>query len=99
MWFSDTFVPKMRKLGVDVVQDVLYVTSPLIHSIEQPLSNLYTDAKTVSTNLWSISQVGARLAAYWLGAWLLYSFVGYLFPREKRMLESTVSRTWKRIRV
>lgn len=99
MGLTDYFLPKMRDLGVGVVRDVRYVTDPLIHSLEQPLSNLYTDAKTVATDLWSISQVTVRIAAYWLGGWLLYSFVGSLFPREKRMLEDTVYRAWKRVRM
>ena len=99
MWFRDSFVPKMQAMGVSVVQDVRYVTDPLIHKLEQPLTNMYTDAKTIAVDLWSLSQVAARLAAYWLGGWLLYSFAGSLFPREKRMLEDTVSRAWKRYRI
>lgn len=95
----NTIIHKMKALGMDIVQDVRYVTDPLIHSIEQPLTNMYTEAKTVATDLWSITHTVARFAAYWLGGWLIYSFVGSLFPREKRMLEDTLSRAYKRVRL
>lgn len=95
----NTILNKMKAVGVEVVQDARYVIDPLIHSLEQPLTNMYTDAKTVAIDLWSVSQVTARLAAYWLGGWLLYSFVGSLFPREKRMIEDTLSRAYKRVRL
>lgn len=99
MLFMDTLIPKVRQLGVDVVRDVRYVTDPLVHSLEQPLTNLYTDARTAVTDMWSLGQVGAKLATYWLGGWLVYSFVGSVFPREKRMIENTVVRAWKRVRM
>lgn len=95
----NTIVPKMKAVGATVVQDVRYVTDPLIHKLEQPLTNLYTDATTIVTDMWSIASTASRLAAYWLGAWLTYSFVGSLFPREKRMLEATIDRAWKRVRM
>lgn len=96
---GDSLIQKLEAFGVGVVEDVRWVTDSLVHSIEQPISMIYADAKTVAMDAWSITQITVKLGTYWLGAWLLYTFVGSAFPKEKRMLENTVSSAWKRMRL
>ena len=85
-------------LGADVVRDMVYVTHPLVHAIEQPISNVYTEAKTVVSGAWNISHSMIHLSAYWFLGWMTWSWIGDLFPSEKRAIESTVLRAMKRAR-
>lgn len=77
----------MQQLGTDVVQDVVYVTHPLVHAIEQPLAGVWTETKTVVQGTWNMSHSLFRLAAYGTGGWLMWTWAGEYFPRQKRSIE------------
>lgn len=86
------------RFGSDLVNDVQYYTHPLVHAVEQPIANVYTEAKTVVNGAWNMSHSLIHLGAYWVAGWLAWEFVGEYFPREKRMLTDTMNRAFKRAR-
>lgn len=80
------------------VHDSNWNQHSLVHAIEQPITNIVHETKTVINGTWKMSDSIVRLGAYWVGAWMIYTVVGDMFPRERRSLEDTVSRAWKRAR-
>lgn len=85
--------------GSDIVQDVIHVTHPLVHAVEQPITNIFTETRAVGSGVASMSGSLIRLSAYWMGGWLLWTFVEDLFPSETRQIKRTVDRAWKRARL
>lgn len=94
-----SFLNSTYQMGADVVRDMVYVTHPLVHAIEQPISNVYTEAKTVVSGAWNLSHTVIHLSAYWFLGWMAWGWVGDVFPAEKRAIENSVSRAMKRARI
>lgn len=88
-----------RGSGWGQVSDSNWNQHSLVHAIEQPITNIVHETKTVINGTWRMSDSVMKLAAYWVGGWMIYTVVGDMFPREKRAFESTVSRAWKRARL
>jgi hypothetical protein len=95
----NSFLNRAYHLGADVVHDAVYLTHPLVHAIEQPIQNVYTEAKTVVHGSWNMSHSVMHLAAYWFMGWLSWTWFGDVFPREQGMITDTVSRAFKRARL
>lgn len=90
---------KMVSTGSDVVNDVLYITHPLVHAVEQPITNVFHETKVVGAGLWNVSDSIVRLGVYWMGGWLLWTWAETVFPTETRTVRRTVGRAWKRARL
>lgn len=94
-----SLLSRAAHLGSDIVHDVVYLTHPLVHAVEQPVANIYTEAKTVVTGAWNASHAVIHLAAYWFVGTMAWDFLGAYFPREKRMITGAVDRVFKRPRL
>lgn len=84
---------------MDTVNDIIHVTHPLVHAVEQPITNVFTETRAVGAGVYSMSGSLLRLSAYWMGGWLVWTFIEDLFPRETRTLKRNVGRAWKRARL
>lgn len=93
------FLDKAKHFGESTIHDLQYVTHPFVHALEQPISNVYTEAKTVVVGAWNVSHSVIHLASYWIIGWLSWSFFGELFPAEKRAITNSVTRAFKRARL
>lgn len=93
-----SFLNTSAHLGADVVRELMYVTHPLVHAVEQPIANVYTEAKTVVTGAWNVSHSIIHLSAYGFLGWMAWGWVGDIFPAEKRAITNSVSRAMKRAR-
>lgn len=89
---------KAYAVGQDVVHDVRHTTHELVHAVEQPIANIYTEAKTVIGGTYNIGRMAIHLASYYFVGWLGWSAFGEFFPSEKRSIENSVSRAFKRPR-
>jgi hypothetical protein len=94
-----SFLNSTYQFGSDIVQDVIYTTHPLVHAIEQPIANVYTEAKTMMTGAWNASHAIIHLSAYGFLGWMAWEWVGDLFPNEKRAITNSVNRAMKRARL
>ncbi len=95
----DSLLNKMGTMGMDIVNDVVYYTHPLVHAIEQPITNVYQETKAVGMGLYNISDSVIRLGVYWMGAWLAWTWAEEYFPDETRYVTDSVERAWKRARL
>lgn len=89
----------MASTGSDIINDVKYITHPLVHAVEQPITNVFTESRAVGTGLYNISDSLFRLGVYWMGGWLAWTWAENVFPSETRTIKSSVSRAWKRARL
>lgn len=96
---ENSFVNRVITAGSDIVQDVIHVTHPLVHAVEQPITNVFTETKAVGSGVMNMSGSLFRLGVYWMGGWLLWTFVEDVFPSETRQIKRTVDRAWKRARL
>ena len=88
----------LRATGFAVVQELEHVTHPLVHAMEQPVTNIIRDSRQAASGVYQLAQGGLGVAPYLAGAWLGWSFFCMYFPCEKRALTGGVSRAAKRIR-
>lgn len=95
----NSFLNRAYNIGSDIVHDAVYLTHPLVHAVEQPIQNVYTEAKTVVQGTWNMSTSVVHLAAYWFMGWLAWTWFGDMFPNEQRMITNTASRAFKRARL
>lgn len=95
----NSLLSKAYHAGTAAVHDVIHFTHPYVHAIEQPISNIYTETKTVVTGAWNVSNSIIHLAAYWFIGWMAWGWFGDIFPNEKRAITSSVSRAMKRARL
>lgn len=95
---KSSFVGGLYTTAKDVVHEASHVTHALVHAIEQPLAGVWTEAKTVAQNGWNVTHVVFRIAAFWTGGWLAWTWLGNTFPQQKRMLTDTLMITNKRAR-
>lgn len=95
----NSLLNKMVSTGSDVVNDVLYLTHPLVHAVEQPITNVFHETKVVGTGLYNMSDSIVRLGVYWMGGWLAWTWAESMFPYETRNVKKYVSRAWKRARL
>ena len=88
----------LRAGGSAVLSELDYVAHPLVHALEQPITNVIRDSTQVVSGVYQVAQGVIHVAPYFAGAWLGWSFFGMYFPREKRALEGGIARASKRIR-
>lgn len=85
--------------GLDRLMDSNWNQHALVHSVEQPISNIVHETKTVVKHAWKMSDSVLKLGLIWFGGWMAYTAVGDAFPRATRELEGIVGRAWKRARL
>lgn len=76
-----------------------YIISPLVHSLEQPINNMISESRQVVSGLGTAIGGVTRMVPYFLGGWLVWTAVGMYFPDEMRMIERSVGRASKRMRL
>jgi len=89
----------MHASGTDVVHEVSHMVSASVHALTTPIANAYHETVTTITEPLSVTQRVYHMLVYGLGGWMTYEFVGGFFPREKQMLENSLGRAWKRMRL
>lgn len=97
-WYVQSQIHKVHASGTDAVREVSHMVSSSVHALTTPIANAYHETVTTITEPLSGTQRVYHFLVYGLGGWLTYEFVGGLFPREKRALEGSMQRAWKRIR-
>lgn len=101
-WVRNSFVQNVVPFGREVVSEISHVTHPLVHAIEQPISNAYHETQTIMTRggraSWILGTV-YNMALYSAAAWLTWTLFGDIFPSEKRSLEYAFQRGVKRLRL
>lgn len=88
----------MRAGGVEVIREITDITHPLIHAIEQPIQNVFHEAKEVIQMPTHLFTLGVNLGTYFVMGWLGWTAFSEMFPREKRMLVNGIDRAFKRTR-
>ena len=93
------FVQPVAKLTSSAVHEVTETTHNLVHAVEQPIQNIVNDSKQVVGGLYTLAQGAMNFAPYWVGAWLAWTAFEMYFPGEKRALDNTLGRAYKRMRL
>lgn len=93
------FVQPVTQLGNTVIHEVTDVVHPLVHAVEQPISNVVNDSKEIVGGLYHASRAVVNLAPYWVGGWLIWTAFETYFPEEYGSVRSSLDRASKRMRL
>lgn len=86
-------------LGQGVVHEVTEVTHPMVHALEQPLTNVYQESRVVVGGMYHVVRGMIGLLPYGMSAWLIWSFVDTYLPDETEAVRGMVDRAAKRMRI
>lgn len=89
----------MHHLGSSVLHEVTDITHPLVHAVEQPITNVINDSKVVVGGLYQVTQGVVHLLPYYVGGWLVWTAFQTYFPAESREVTNSVARAAKRMRL
>ena len=86
-------------VGRGVVHEVTEVTQPMVHALEQPLTNVYQESRVVVGGMYHVVRGMIGILPYGLSAWLIWSFVDTYLPEEGAAVRGVVDRAAKRMRL
>lgn len=76
-----------------------YVINPLVHSLEQPINNVLSETQTVVSGLGTAIGGITGLVPYFLAGWLTWTAAEMYFPDEMKVLNRSLGRAAKRMRL
>jgi hypothetical protein len=86
-------------MGYEAVREIGTVLHPLVHVVEGPIHNITEEVKQTAQGVWTTSQHVANLAAWWLIAYVGYTFVSDVFAPEMNSFQKSIQRGLKRARI
>lgn len=96
---TNTFRTNTVSSGMSSLREIGTVLHPLVHVVEQPIMNITEEVKQTVSGVWTTSQHLSTLAAWWLMAYIGYSFVVDVFEPEVQSLGKSVRNGFKRARI
>lgn len=76
-----------------------YIINPLVHSLEQPINNVLSETQHVVSGLGTAVSGVTHMVPYFLAGWLVWTAADMYFPREMRMVNRSLGRAAKRMRL
>lgn len=81
------------------VQETGTILHPMVHALEQPITNVTEEVKQTMNGAWMAGTHLSTLAAWWLMAYVGYTFVMDVFAPEMASFQKGIDRAFKRARL
>lgn len=106
MFLKNSLAPKfdLRRLHVDSVislglDEVSRVTHPLVHAVEQPITNATYETVTINKEVQQKTNTLFGIAAVVGAGWLTWTLMGEFMPAERNNIKYALHGIGKRLRL
>ena len=85
--------------GQAALHELNDIVHPLVHAVEQPITNVVRDSEVVVGGLYQVTRGVIGLFPYYVGGWLLWTAFQTYFPSEAQGVTGSLGRAAKRMRL